>query len=171
MCIGLNALRLILSHQAKSLQYNYVASFLKVYMIACMCILMCFTAVFMSAYATVYVCTYIKCMSLISFPGNRCVWCSVQQLVNARFMSISYITDVNVAFRQAMIKIGMDHEELAKQFELIVTTPTSELGKAPARSKRKTSAWRYIGLAHTVSWPLHVVFTPAALEKYGLYSC
>jgi gamma-tubulin complex component 4 len=79
----------------------------------------------------------------------------------------SHVTDVNVALRQAMIKIAMEHEELTKQFQLTVITPATELGKAPAISRRKMSAWKYIGMVHTVSWPLHVVFTPAALEKYS----
>ena len=78
---------------------------------------------------------------------------------------LSHVTDVNVALRQAMIKIAMDHEELTKQFQLTVITPHAELGKAPAKSRRKISAWRHIGMVHTVSWPLHVVFTPASLEK------
>jgi hypothetical protein len=65
-----------------------------------------------------------------------------------------------------MIKIAMEHEELTKQFQLTVITPATELGKAPAISRRKMSAWKYIGMVHTVSWPLHVVFTPAALEKF-----
>lgn len=77
----------------------------------------------------------------------------------------SCVADVNIAFQQAMMKIGIDHEELTKQFNLTVNTPLSELGKVPAISRRKTSSWKYIGMTHTVSWPLHVVFTPTALKR------
>lgn len=64
-----------------------------------------------------------------------------------------------------MIKISMDYEEFTKQFQLTVIAPSSELHKVLVKSK-KTNAWKYIGMTHTVSWPLHVIFTPAALEKY-----
>lgn len=70
-----------------------------------------------------------------------------------------------------MIKIGMDHEELTKQFQLTVITQASDLGKASAMSRRMISAWNYIDMAHIVSWPLHVVFTPFALEKYDSFFC
>lgn len=76
--------------------------------------------------------------------------------------------DINVAFRQAMIKISMDYEEFTKQFQLTVTAPSSELHKVLLKSRKKANAWKYIGMTHTVSWPLHVVFTPAALEKYAM---
>ena len=72
---------------------------------------------------------------------------------------------MNVAFRQAMIKVAMDHEDLTKQFQLTVTGPTTEFGREPRKSIRKLSAWKSIGMGHNVSWPLQVVFTTAALEK------
>ena len=67
---------------------------------------------------------------------------------------------MNVAFRQAMIKIGMDHEELARQFELTLSLPLTELS-----SKSKLNSWKHVGMSHTVSWPLHVIFTPSSLER------
>lgn len=74
---------------------------------------------------------------------------------------IFVVADVNVAYRQAMIKVAMNHEELSKNFQLTLNFPTGELGS----SKKKQSSWRFLGMTHTVAWPLHVVFTPAALEK------
>jgi gamma-tubulin complex component 4 len=71
--------------------------------------------------------------------------------------------DMNVAFRQAMIKIALDHEELTKQFQLILNLPAADTGKV--KQEKKSNSWRYIGITHTVSWPLHVVFTPASLGK------
>ena len=64
-----------------------------------------------------------------------------------------------------MIKIAMDHEKIMKSFELTVIVPAAELGKILTKSRKKQSAWKYIGMAYTVAWPLHVVFTPTALEK------
>ena len=72
---------------------------------------------------------------------------------------------MNIAFTQAMIKVAMDHEELTKQFQLTLSPISVDPEKAPARLKKKSSSWKDIGMAHSVSWPLHVVFTPSALEK------
>ncbi|CAI7997342.1 Gamma-tubulin complex component 4 [Geodia barretti] len=74
--------------------------------------------------------------------------------------------DINVAFRQAMIKIAMDHEELAKQFELTLSLPPVQSSGVSLKSKM-TNSWKYVGMSHKVSWPLHVVLTPATLEKYS----
>ena len=74
-------------------------------------------------------------------------------------------TDVNVAFQQAMIKVAMDHEELTKLFQLTVVSAAADRGKGSFKARKRQSAWKYVGMVHTVSWPLHVVFTPAALEK------
>lgn len=68
--------------------------------------------------------------------------------------------DVNVAFQQAMLKVGIDDEELMKQFKLTVTKPPSQPGRTGI------NAWLYLGLSHSVNWPLHILFTPAILEKY-----
>ena len=65
-----------------------------------------------------------------------------------------------------MIKIGLEREDVMKQFQLIVTVPVPELGKSSVKLKKKISSWKYLGMTHTVSWPLHVVFTPSALAKY-----
>lgn len=82
---------------------------------------------------------------------------------------LSYSTDVNVAFQQAMVKVGMENEDLMKQFKLTVTLPQQEerrpQGPGPA-TKKGEGAWKHLNLAHSVSWPLHILFTPAILEKY-----
>ena len=64
--------------------------------------------------------------------------------------------DVNIAFQQAMLKVGMDNEDLMKQFKLVVTLPPHKGGGA---------AWNFLGLTQTVEWPLHILFTPTMLEK------
>ena len=63
-----------------------------------------------------------------------------------------------------MIKIGIEHEELAKQFKLTVTVPQSEMDKMPYLTKMKMQSWKFVAMIHTVSWPLHIVFTPTALN-------
>ena len=79
---------------------------------------------------------------------------------------------MNVAFQQAMLKVGMENEELMKQFQLTVSLPTPDPKKpsltAVATARKEggsASAWNHLGLSHTVSWPLHILFTPATLEK------
>lgn len=75
------------------------------------------------------------------------------------------------------MKVGMENEELLKQFTLTVVLPASE-GKRPLAGRRwageagggggsgeKFSAWNHLSLSHSVSWPLHILFTPAILEK------
>ena len=74
----------------------------------------------------------------------------------------SFVSDINVAFRQAMIKVAMDHEELAKQFELTLSLPPVQ---SSGVKSEMTNSWKYVGMSHKVSWPLHVVLTPATLEK------
>ena len=63
-----------------------------------------------------------------------------------------------------MIKVAMDHEGLAKQFELTLSLPSAQTSGVSLKSKMPNS-WKYVGMTHTVSWPLHIVFTPATLEK------
>lgn len=74
--------------------------------------------------------------------------------------------DVNIAFAQAMTKIGIENEELLHHFKL--TLPTVEQ-KRPFSSqlKKEDKAWNHLGLSYTPKWPLHVLFTPTVLEKYN----
>ena len=69
------------------------------------------------------------------------------------------------------MKIGMENEDLMKQFKLTVTLPQQEdkklQGSSRPTTKRKgEGAWNHLGLSHSVSWPLHILFTPTILEKY-----
>jgi len=68
-----------------------------------------------------------------------------------------------------MVKVGMENEDLMKQFKLTVTLPQQEerrpKGPGPT-TKKGEGAWKHLNLAHSVSWPLHILFTPAILEKY-----
>ena len=67
------------------------------------------------------------------------------------------------------MKVGMENEDLMKQFTLAVTLPQQEERRPPGSglsAKKGESAWKHLNLAHSVSWPLHILFTPAILEKY-----
>ena len=65
------------------------------------------------------------------------------------------------------MKIGIENEDLMKQFKLTVTLPQQEDKKLRSITKRKgEGAWNHLGLSHSVSWPLHILFTPTILEKY-----
>ncbi len=78
---------------------------------------------------------------------------------------------MNVAFQQAMLKVGIDNEDLMRQFRLTVSAPppTKKLAFVPPTAPKgdgaMVGAWSHLGLAHTVSWPLHILLTPAILEK------
>ena len=74
------------------------------------------------------------------------------------------------------MKIGLDNEDLMKQFKLTVVAPQpkkrgpplplrtkEQQGPSPAETKKP--GWSSLGLTHTVEWPLHILFTPAMLEK------
>lgn len=78
--------------------------------------------------------------------------------------------DVNLAFQQAMVRVGVNREKMAKQFEL--TVPYSKLGgkkKKEASSMKVVgcgaSAWDQLSLCHSTQWPLHTLFTPPILHK------
>ena len=74
--------------------------------------------------------------------------------------------DANGAFRQAMIKLGIDNETLLQQFQLKIcqtpSPPPLDKKSAPAAT---IASWGCIGLEYKPSWPLHILFTPAVLEK------
>ena len=83
--------------------------------------------------------------------------------------------DVNVAFQQAMVRVGMDSEGMTKQFQLMVpfTKTRGGHGEAGRTSKGRTSegsspsgsGWDQLTLSHTVKWPLPILFTPIVLSK------
>ncbi|KAL7980224.1 hypothetical protein Chor_001492 [Crotalus horridus] len=86
--------------------------------------------------------------------------------------------DVNVAFQQSAHRVLLDDDNLLPFLHLIIhyhgkehrdplqnrETPSREL--SPHESP--TSGWAALGLSYKVQWPLHILFTPAVLEKYNV---
>ncbi|XP_066510957.1 gamma-tubulin complex component 4 isoform X2 [Hoplias malabaricus] len=88
--------------------------------------------------------------------------------------------DVNVAFQQAAHKVLLDDDNLLPLLHLTIeyqgkdtkepsgnregTTPPQESSPREAPS----TGWVALGLAYKVQWPLHILFTPAVLEKYNV---
>uniref|UniRef100_W5LFC0 Gamma-tubulin complex component n=1 Tax=Astyanax mexicanus TaxID=7994 RepID=W5LFC0_ASTMX len=88
--------------------------------------------------------------------------------------------DVNVAFQQAAHKVLLDDDNLLPLLHLTIdyqgkenkeasgsregTTPPQESSPREAPS----TGWAALGLAYKVQWPLHILFTPAVLEKYNV---
>ncbi|ETE71202.1 Gamma-tubulin complex component 4, partial [Ophiophagus hannah] len=86
--------------------------------------------------------------------------------------------DVNVAFQQSAHKVLLDDDNLLPFLHLTIhyhgkehrdpsqnrETPSREL--SPHESP--TSGWAALGLSYKVQWPLHILFTPAILEKYNV---
>ncbi|XP_026540436.1 gamma-tubulin complex component 4 [Notechis scutatus] len=86
--------------------------------------------------------------------------------------------DVNVAFQQSAHKVLLDDDNLLPFLHLTIhyhgkehrdpsqnrETPSREL--SPHESP--TSGWAALGLSYKVQWPLHILFTPAVLEKYNV---
>ncbi|MEJ1288883.1 hypothetical protein NN561_019919 [Cricetulus griseus] len=88
--------------------------------------------------------------------------------------------DVNVAFQQSAHKVLLDDDNLLPLLHLTIeyhgrTTkmpPSQEkglLGKCPPPPREApASGWAALGLSYKVQWPLHILFTPAVLEKYNV---
>uniref|UniRef100_A0A9J8CK95 Gamma-tubulin complex component n=1 Tax=Cyprinus carpio carpio TaxID=630221 RepID=A0A9J8CK95_CYPCA len=88
--------------------------------------------------------------------------------------------DVNVAFQQAAHKVLLDDDNLLPLLHLTIdyqgkdskeasgnregTTPPQETSPREA----PPTGWAALGLAYKVQWPLHILFTPAVLEKYNV---
>lgn len=78
--------------------------------------------------------------------------------------------DVNVAFHQAMVRVGMDSESMAKQFQLLVPFVKqrgAQKTSSASSESPKWSGWHQLTLSHTLEWPLPILFTPPVLEKYN----
>ncbi len=73
-------------------------------------------------------------------------------------------SDMNIAFQQAMLKVGIEKEELMKQFQLTLPQTKAVRGGS-GRDQGGKEAWQLLGMSHTVEWPLHILFTPLVLEK------
>ncbi|XP_061886467.1 gamma-tubulin complex component 4 [Entelurus aequoreus] len=88
--------------------------------------------------------------------------------------------DVNVAFQQAAHKVLLDDDNLLPLLHLTVdyqgkdnkemagprdgVTPPQDISPR----EMPPTGWAALGLIYKVQWPLHVLFTPAVLEKYNI---
>ncbi|XP_027870022.1 gamma-tubulin complex component 4 [Xiphophorus couchianus] len=88
--------------------------------------------------------------------------------------------DVNVAFQQAAHKVLLDDDNLLPLLHLTVDYQGKDAkeasgprdGAIPPQDSSPREApptgWAALGLAYKVQWPLHILFTPAVLEKYNV---
>ncbi|XP_076002980.1 gamma-tubulin complex component 4 [Genypterus blacodes] len=88
--------------------------------------------------------------------------------------------DVNVAFQQAAHKVLLDDDNLLPLLHLTIDYQSKDSKDATgprdcATPPQDTSpreapptGWAALGLAYKVQWPLHILFTPAVLEKYNV---
>uniref|UniRef100_UPI0037E8D031 gamma-tubulin complex component 4 isoform X1 n=1 Tax=Semicossyphus pulcher TaxID=241346 RepID=UPI0037E8D031 len=88
--------------------------------------------------------------------------------------------DVNVAFQQAAHKVLLDDDNLLPLLHLTVDyqgkdckdTTGPRDGATPPQDTSPREApptgWAALGLTYKVQWPLHILFTPAVLEKYNV---
>uniref|UniRef100_A0A665VW57 Gamma-tubulin complex component n=1 Tax=Echeneis naucrates TaxID=173247 RepID=A0A665VW57_ECHNA len=80
--------------------------------------------------------------------------------------------DVNVAFQQAAHKVLLDDDNLLPLLHLTVDYQGKESKANPPQdtSPREIppTGWAALGLTYKVQWPLHILFTPAVLEKYNV---
>ena len=76
-----------------------------------------------------------------------------------------------MAFHQAMIKVGIDSDKMTKLFQLTLPNVKQKGSRTEAAASSKgevlagKSAWDQLSLTHTTEWPLHILFTPAILNK------
>uniref|UniRef100_A0A8C1KAN8 Gamma-tubulin complex component n=1 Tax=Cyprinus carpio TaxID=7962 RepID=A0A8C1KAN8_CYPCA len=71
--------------------------------------------------------------------------------------------DVNVAFQQAAHKVLLDDDNLLPLLHL-----TDRIIMLTSPREAPPTGWAALGLAYKVQWPLHILFTPAVLEKYNV---
>uniref|UniRef100_A0A8C9GYJ4 Gamma-tubulin complex component n=1 Tax=Piliocolobus tephrosceles TaxID=591936 RepID=A0A8C9GYJ4_9PRIM len=87
--------------------------------------------------------------------------------------------DVNVAFQQSAHKVLLDDDNLLPLLHLTIEyhgkehkadAPQAREGPSRETSPREApaSGWAALGLSYKVQWPLHILFTPAVLEKYNV---
>lgn len=88
--------------------------------------------------------------------------------------------DVNVAFQQAAHKVLLDDDNLLPLLHLTVDYQGKDAkesagprdGATPPQDTSPREApptgWAALGLIYKVQWPLHILFTPAVLEKYNV---
>lgn len=88
---------------------------------------------------------------------------------------VTFFTDVNVAFQQSAHKVLLDDDNLLPLLHLTIEYHGKEQKDAaqgregPSREtsprEAPASGWAALGLSYKVQWPLHILFTPAVLEK------
>ncbi|XP_069758610.1 gamma-tubulin complex component 4 isoform X3 [Narcine bancroftii] len=83
--------------------------------------------------------------------------------------------DVNVAFQQSAHRVLLDDDNLLPLLHLTVEyhgkdPKDSTQNRDPSSLPREapTTGWSALGLSYKVQWPLHILFTPAVLEKYNI---
>ncbi|KAK7879108.1 hypothetical protein WMY93_034110 [Mugilogobius chulae] len=85
--------------------------------------------------------------------------------------------DVNVAFQQAAHKVLLDDDNLLPLLHLTVDYQSKDKDpggrdQVPAQDSSPRdppqTGWAALGLSYRVQWPLHILFTPAVLEKYNV---
>ncbi|KAF4792598.1 Gamma-tubulin complex component 4 [Turdus rufiventris] len=86
--------------------------------------------------------------------------------------------DVNIAFQQSAHKVLLDDDNLLPLLHLTIEyhgkehKDTCQSREGPSRElsprEAPTSGWAALGLSYKVQWPLHILFTPAVLEKYNV---
>ena len=88
------------------------------------------------------------------------------------FALLMYMTDissldVNVAFRQAMTKIGIEDDELLARFHLVLPQSKEKKGRGMCQPTQRSidSSWNQLGLSYSPKWPLHLLFTASVTEK------
>lgn len=82
---------------------------------------------------------------------------------------------MNVAFQQAMVRVGVDSEGMAKQFQLVVPYTKQRGAGQERRPEGKAtppvgSAWEQLTLSHSMQWPLPILFTAPVLAKSAVCS-
>ncbi|XP_009003574.1 gamma-tubulin complex component 4 isoform X3 [Callithrix jacchus] len=87
--------------------------------------------------------------------------------------------DVNVAFQQSAHKVLLDDDNLLPLLHLTIEyhgkehkADATQAREGPSREtsprEAPASGWAALGLSYKVQWPLHILFTPAVLEKYNV---
>ncbi|XP_076637844.1 gamma-tubulin complex component 4 isoform X2 [Colletes latitarsis] len=85
--------------------------------------------------------------------------------------------DINLAFQIALRKMHLNDENAMDSFNFIIPVPTKETEDAEIESTEFTDkeredpiekrGWGMIILKYKVIWPLHLLFSPAALNDYN----
>lgn len=79
--------------------------------------------------------------------------------------------DVNMAFQLSVRQVLFHDDSLAEKFYVNIQPSTNtgqtEGSKDPFKAKQE-NGWSCIGLIYEVPWPLHILLTPAILDRYNV---